>query len=76
MVGRKEANTVGIGEASTSLAKSLSSLEDAPVRAERIGAELGYEDRDLTMAEKDCVLTSSDDDVEDLSAFVTKNCSV
>ena len=24
----------------------------------------------LTVAEKDCVLTSSDDDVEDLSAFV------
>ena len=33
---------------------------------------MGYEDCDLTMAEKDCVLTSSDDDVEDLSAFVTE----
>ena len=63
---------MGIGETSTSPAKSSSSLEDAPVRTECIGAELGYEDRDLTMAEKRCVLTSSDDDVEDLSAFVTE----
>ena len=52
MVERKEANTIAIGEASTSPAKSLSSLEGAPVRAERIRAELGHEDRDLTMAEK------------------------
>ena len=66
----KEANTIEIGETSASPAKSLCSLEDAPVRAECIGAELGHEDRNLTMAEKDCVLTSSDDDVEDLSAFV------
>ena len=28
--------------------------------------------RDLTIAEKNCVLTSSDEDVEDLSAFVTE----
>ena len=72
VVEGKEANTIGIGEASTSPAKSLSSLEDAPVRAECIGAELGYEDRKLTMAKKYCVLTSSDDDLEDLSAFVTE----
>ena len=42
------------------------------MRAESIGAELGDEDRNLTMAEKECVLTSSDDDVEDLSAFVAE----
>ena len=66
----KEANTVEIGKTSTSPAKSLSSLEEALVRAECIGARLGYEDRDL--AEKYCVLTSSDDDVGDLSAFVTE----
>ena len=68
----KEANTIGIGETATSPAKGLSSLEEAPMRAECIGAELGNEDRNLTMAEKDCVLTSSDDDVEDLSAFVAE----
>ena len=70
MVERDEENTVEIGETSTSPAKSLCSLEDAPVRVECLGAELGHEDRNSTMAEKDCVLTSSDDDVEDLSAFV------
>ena len=42
------------------------------MRAECIGADLGYEDRNLTMAEKDCVLTSSADDVEDLSAYVAE----
>ena len=42
------------------------------MRAGCIGAKLGDEDRDLTMAEKDCVLTSSDEDLEDLSAFLTK----
>ena len=70
VVERDEANTVEIGETSASPAKSLCSLEDGPVRVECIGAELGHEDRNLTMAEKDCVLTSSDDDVEDMSAFV------
>ena len=68
----REVNTVEVGETSASPAKSFCSLENAPVRAEYIGAELGHEDRNLTMAEKDCVLTSSDDDVEDLSAFVAE----
>ena len=70
VVESREVNTVEIGETSASPAKSLCSLDDAPVRAECIGAELGHEDRNLTIVEKDCVLTSSDDDVEDLSAFV------
>ena len=68
----KEANTIETSETTTSPAKSLSSLEEALVRAECIGAELGKEDLNLTMAEKDCVLTSSVDDVEDLSAFVAE----
>ena len=72
VVESREANTIEIGETSASPAKSLCSLEDAPVKAECIGAELGHEDRNLTMAENDCVLTSSDDDVEDLSAFVAE----
>ena len=72
VAGMDEANTVEIGKTSTSPPKSSSSLQDAPVRAECIEAKLGDEDRSLTIAEKDCVLTSSDDDVEDLSAFVTE----
>ena len=70
--GRKEANTIGIGETSASPAKGSSSLQDVPVRAECIGTKLADEDRDLTMAEKDCILTSNDEGVDDLSAFVTE----
>ena len=69
---RKEANTIGIGETSASPAKGSSSLQDAPVRAECIGTKLADEDRDLTMAATDCVLTSNDEGVDDLSAFVTE----
>ena len=43
----REVNTVEIGETSASPAKSLCSLQDAAVRAECIGAELGHEDRNL-----------------------------
>ena len=68
----KEANTIETSETTTSSAKRLSSLEEALVKAECIGAELGNEDRNLTMAEKDYVLTGIDDDVEDLSAFVAE----
>ena len=67
-----EAKTVEIGETSPSPARGSSSLQGAPMRLESIGARLGKVDRNLTSTEKDCVLTSSDDDVEDLSAFVTE----
>ena len=67
-----KANTVEIGETSPSPAKGSSKLQGAPMRAESIGTRLEDEDRDLTMAEKDCILTGSDDDVEDLTAFVTE----
>ena len=69
---RDEVNTDVLGETSTSPAKGSSSLQGAPMRAKRIGAKFGDEDRNLRMAEKDCVLTSRDDDVEDFSAFVTE----
>ena len=68
----KAANTTEIGKTSTSPAKGSSNLQDAAVKAGCIGAKLGDEDRDLTTAENDCVLTSSDESVEDLSAFVTE----
>ena len=68
VAGMEESNTVEIGETSTSPPVGSSSLQSVPKRAESIGAQLGEEDRNLTIAEKDCVLTSSDDDVEDFSA--------
>ena len=66
MAERKKASTLEIGETSTSPAKGSSSFQDAPVRAGCFGAKLGDEDRDLTMAEKNCFLTNSDEDVEEL----------
>ena len=53
VAGMKAANTVKIGETSTSPLKDSSILQDAPVRAECIGAKLRDEDCNLTMAEKD-----------------------
>ena len=67
-----EAKTVEIGKMSTSPAKTSSSLQGAPTGAESIGTRLRDSNRKLTMAEKKCVLTSGDADVEDLSAFVTE----
>ena len=67
-----EVNTVEIGEMSTSPARSSTCLQGAPMRAESIAARLADEDRNLTMAEKDCVFTSSYDDLEDLVVFVTE----
>ena len=64
-------NTVEICKTSFSPAKDSSCLQDVPVQIESIATRIGNEDRYFTMAEKDCVLTSSDDGVEDLSAFVT-----
>ena len=72
IAGMEESNTVKIGETSTCPPKGSSDLQSVRTRDESFGAELGDEDRNLTMAEKDCVLTSSDDDVEDLSAFVAE----
>ena len=67
-----EVDTVELGETSTFPAKGSSSLQGALMRTMSVGTKLGDEDGNLTMAEKDCVLTSSDDDVEDFSAFVTE----
>ena len=72
VAGMDEADTVEIGETSSSPAKVSSSLQVAPMGAESIGAKLRGEDRILIIAEKDCVLTSSHDDMEDLKAFVTE----
>ena len=69
---RDEGNPVVVGETSASPAKGSSGLQGASMGAESIGAKLGDEDLNLTMTEKNCVLTSSDDDVEDLSTSVTE----
>ena len=47
-------------------------MQGAPLEAESNSARMGDADFDLTIAEKDCVLTSRAEDVEDLSDFVTE----
>ena len=66
----KAANTIEIGATKLSPAKDISVIPNVPVSGKVGLSEEVEKDHDLTAAEKDCVLTSSDDDVEDFSAFV------
>ena len=50
----------------------MSVFPDVPVPSKVGMSEEVEEGHELTVAEKDCVLTSSDDDLEDLTAFVTE----
>ena len=63
---------VEVGETSKFPAKVMSFLQNVPVSSEVGMSGEVTKDHELTIAEKDCVLTSSDDDVEDLSAFVAE----
>ena len=67
-----EVSTVVAGKTSNSPAKFMSFLQSAPIVAAAVESREEDEDRDMTIAEKKCVRTSSDEDVEDLSAFVTE----
>ena len=68
----KETKTVEVGVTNFSPAKVMSVFPNVPVSSKVGMPEEVEKDPELTVAEKDCVLTSSDDDVEDLSAFVTE----
>ena len=50
----------------------MSVFPNVPVSSKVGLSEEVQKDHELTVTEKDCVLTSSDGDVEDLSAFVTE----
>ena len=65
-------STVGVGETSNSPAKVMSVLATVPVASE-VEKSVGMEkDTELTLAEKDCVMTSSEEDMEDFSALVAE----
>ena len=67
-----EVNTVEVGETSNSLAKVMSVLQNVPVASE-VGLSGEVEkDHELTRAEKDCVMTSNEEDMDDLNAFVNE----
>ena len=63
-------STVEVGETSKSPAKVMSVLQNVPVSSGVVESGSLQEDHELTIAEKDCVLTSSEEDMDDLNAFV------
>ena len=63
-------STVEVGETSNSPAKVISVLQNVPVSNGVVESVSVQKDQELTIAEKDCVLTSSEEDMDDLNAFV------
>ena len=61
---------VEVGETSNSPAKVMSVLQNVPVSSGVAESGSVQKDHDLTIAEKDCVLTSSEEDMDDLKVFV------
>ena len=61
---------VEFGETSNSPAKVMSVLQNVPVSSGVVESRSVQKDQDLTIAEKDCVLASSEEDMDDLNAFV------
>ena len=65
-------STVEVGETSSSPAKVMSVLQNVPVASEVGKSGEVEKDRELTVADKDCVMTSSEEDMDDLNAFVNE----
>ena len=65
-----EVNTVEVGDTSNSPAKVMSLLQNVPVSSEVVMSGELQKDHELTIAEKDCVITSSEEDMDNLNAFV------
>ena len=63
-------NIVEVGETSNSPTKVMSVLQNVPVSSGVLESGSVQRDHGLTIAEKDCVLTSSEEDMDDLNAFV------
>ena len=69
---RDEVNTVVVGETSSSPAKVMSMLQNVSVLSEVVMSGEVQKDQELTVAEKDCVMTSSEEDMDDLNSFVNE----
>ena len=63
-------SSVEVGETSNSPAKIMSVLQNVPVSSGVVESGSVHEDHELNIAEKDCVLTSTGEDMDDLHAFV------
>ena len=67
-----EFNTLEVVETSNSPAKVMSVLQNVPVSSEVVTPREVQKDHELTVDEKDCVMTSGDEDMDDLNAFVNE----
>ena len=67
-----EPNAVEVGEASNAPAKVMSVLQNVPMSSEIVTSGKVEKDDDLIIDEKDCVMTSSEEDLDDLKAFVNE----
>ena len=67
-----EVNTVEVGETSNPSAKVMSVLQNVPVSSEVVMSEEVQKDHELTVAEIDCVMTRSEEDMDDLNAFLNE----
>ena len=67
-----EVNTVVVGETLNSPAKVESIFQNLPKSSEIVTSGVFQKDHYLTIAEKDCVMTSSEEDMDDLNAFVNE----
>ena len=65
-------STFEVGETSNSPVKVMSVLQNVPVSSGNVESGRVQKDHVLTVAEKDCVLTSSEEDMDDLNAFVNE----
>ena len=64
---------VEVGETSNSPAKVMSVFQNVPVSSGVVESGSEQKDHDLTIAEKNCVLTISEEDMDDLNAFVDES---
>ena len=64
-----EVNTVLVRETSTYPAKDMSILQNVPMSKEIVTSGVVHKDHQLTLVEKYCVMTSSEEDMDDLNAF-------
>ena len=65
-----EFDAAAVGETSSSPAKSMSVLQQPPMSVESVTSGVVERDCDLIVAEKHCLMTSSEENVDDLIAFV------
>ena len=67
-----EVKAVVVGETSNSSEKFMSLLQNVPMSIEIVTSGVVQKDHDLTVAEKDCVMTSSEEVIDNLNATVNE----